>query len=138
MPALERLCEVAVAGVSGLVAVIGEPAARVSELRVGIEAVPACELDGVAFKHGAEPPERATPLDSDGELCGQVVIIDSADKALKVAICPMRSFTEHEDPARVVTEVNFEVVCDTEVGHCVEPHSAGCAGRGSSPCHLAH
>jgi len=67
LPALELLCEVGVAGGSGLVAVVGEPAARVPEPRVRIEAVPARELGGVVFEHGAEPPEGTATLDRQGE-----------------------------------------------------------------------
>src|SRR5436309_8152132 len=106
MPALELLCEVAEAGGSGLVAVLCKPSARVPEPCVGVEAVPARELDGVAFEHGPEPPEGTATLDRFGQPCCQVVVIDGADEPLQVAVGLMRSLSEQQQPAGFVAEVD--------------------------------
>ena len=45
-----------------MVAVVGEPATRVPEPRVGIEAVPACELAGVTFECDEPPGKEAGEL----------------------------------------------------------------------------
>ena len=77
LPVLALLCEVAVAGRPRLVALAGEPPARVPEPRVGVEAMPACELGRVVFEHGAEPPEGTTTFDRVGELRRQVTRVDA-------------------------------------------------------------